>query len=53
MKSMFRIYAKTSKPNDKYLYNELLQFGLKPKYEDLLHSFYFNATFEQLFKLSF
>lgn len=53
MKSVFRIYAKTSKANDSYLYNELLSLGLKPKYEDVLHGFYFNANFQDIFKLSF
>ena len=50
---MFRLYAKTSKGNDKYLFEELRKFGLSPKYEDQLHAFYFNATFRDLFCLSF
>lgn len=53
MQSIFRIYAKTTKQNDKYLYNELITMGLQPKYEELLHAFYFNANFQQIFKLSF
>lgn len=32
MKTMLRLYAKTSKGNDKYLYNELISMGLKPEY---------------------
>lgn len=27
--------------------------GIRPKYEELLHSFYFDASFNQIFKLSF
>jgi hypothetical protein len=27
--------------------------GLKPRYEDLLHGFYFNVNFNEIFKLCF
>lgn len=53
MKSVFRIYAKTNKSMDPYLHKELSAMGLNPKYEELLHSFYFNANFHDLFNLSF
>lgn len=53
MQTIFRIYAKTTKQNDKYLFNQLVSMGLQPKYEELLHAFYFNANFNHLFKLSF
>ena len=53
MKSAFRLYARTSKPNDPYLHQELLNLNLKPRYEDLMHAFYFPATFTDIFNLSF
>lgn len=32
MKSVFRLYARTSRGNDTYLHNELLAMGLKPRH---------------------
>lgn len=53
MKSAFRLYARTSRGNDAYLHQELRALGLRPKHEDLLHAFYFEAGFQDLFRLSF
>lgn len=45
MKTALRVYAKTTKGSDPYLHQELLSLGMKPKHDELMHSFYFNATF--------
>lgn len=50
---MFRLYGNTSRSNDTYLHKELLAMNLSPKYDEHLHSFYFNANFRNLFELSF
>ncbi len=53
MRSLFRLYANTSKSNDSYLYNELLKNNLSPKYDPNLRCFYFDANYHTLFHLSF
>jgi hypothetical protein len=53
MRSLFRLYANTSKSNDPFLYNELVKNHLTPKYDPHMHSFYFDANYHTLFDLSF
>ena len=53
MKSIFRIYAKTSKGNDNHLLRELKCLNLNPKYDQHLNAFYFDSNFKSLFDISF
>lgn len=54
MKSIFRLYAKTSKGNDSILLKELRQLNIKnPRYDQHLNSFYFNCNWTELFDVCF
>ena len=54
MRSIFRIYAKTSKGNDNYLSSELSSFGIQNiKYDQHLNSYYFNSNFKSLFDICY
>lgn len=52
MKSILRLYVTTSKGNDPFLYKELMGFNLKPKFDEHLHAFYFEAPLPSLFKVA-
>lgn len=53
MKTVFRLYLNTSKGSDPFLYKELLSFNTRPKYDEHLHAFYFDAPLRTLLHLSF
>jgi hypothetical protein len=52
MKSILRLYVTTSKGNDPFLYKELLRFNIRPKYDEHLHAFYFDAPLPTMFKVA-
>lgn len=52
MKSILRLYVNTSKGNDSVLYRELTRFNIRPKYDNHLHAFFFDAPLPYLFKVA-
>lgn len=53
MQTALRLYVNTSRGNDPFLHRELLALRLKPKFDQHLHSFYFDAPMQALFSVSF
>lgn len=52
MKSILRLYVTTSKGNDAFLYKELMRFKIRPKFDEHLHAFYFDAPLPMLFRVA-
>jgi|LakMenEpi03Aug12_release.lakeMendotaPanAssembly.Ray.scaffolds.fasta_scaffold3099384_1 hypothetical protein len=52
MKSILRLYVTTSKGNDAFLYRELMRYGIRPKYDQHLHAFKFDAPLNYMFKIA-
>lgn len=52
MKSVLRLYVTTSKGNDAFLYRELMRYRIRPKYDQHLHAFRFDAPINFMFKIA-
>jgi len=52
MKSVLRLYVTTSKGNDAFLYRELMRYRIRPKYDQHLHAFRFDAPINLMFKIA-
>lgn len=52
MKSILRLYLTTSKGNDQFLYKELVNFHLKPKFDENLFAFYCDVPMTTMFQIA-
>lgn len=52
MKSILRLYLTTSKGNDPFLYKELHRLKIKPRFDNNMHAFFFDAPLPTLFKIA-